>query len=352
MTDELKLTLPERAPKQHRPPILVVSLLIAVLIAAAANLAVSLAGRTAPAQGDLQQVKLRELALKLEQQDLKERAIATWKQVLECPSLGGTERAKIWYRIGTLSQDSGQDEAALDAYYRSEAHANVKEIAPEIARRVQECLEHLGKFADLQSELKERTSPQAEPQKPGAVIVAEIGPRKITLEELDRRIEKMIDLQLEQFASALPAEERAKQREALLKRFATPEARTSELRRFLMEEVLTRKAREDKLQQDPAVKELLAMTERAILAHKEMGRELADKIHITDSDLKNYYEAHKGDFKEKKEGKADTQKGFEEARPEVYAALRRQKEQEIQEAVLSSLEKKYDVVLHNDALKK
>ena len=81
-----------------------------------------------------------------------------------------------------------------------------------------------------------------------------------------------------------------------------------------------------------------------------MGRELSDKIHITESDVKTYYEAHKADYTEKKEGQAQKQKTFEEARPEVYAALRRQKEQEVQEGLLSSLEKKYDVVIHNDAL--
>jgi hypothetical protein len=295
---------------------------------------------------------LKDLALKLEQQDLKEPALTAWRQYLESPSIGSQERAKVWYRMGVMEQEAGRDEAALDAYYRSEAHASLKDVAPEIARRVQECLEHAGKYSDLQHELRTRTSPNTEPQKSGSAVVAEIGPRKVTLEELDRRIEKMIDLQLEQFASALPAEERAKQREALLKRFATPEARSAELRRFLMEEVLTRKAREDKLAQDPAVKDLLAMAERQILAGKEMGRELSDKIHITDSDLKNYYEAHKAEYKEKREGQAEKQKTFDEARPEVYAALRRQKEQEVQESLLAALEKKYDVVIHNDAIKK
>lgn len=350
MADELKLTLPERAPQKQGPPRLVIALLAACVLLAAATLAAVLLAPSGQRSADLPPSKLKDLALKLEQQDLKEGAVAAWIEYAGTPGLGAEEKAKVWYRIGTLEQAAGHDEPALDSYYRSEAHAAVKEIAPDIARRVQECLEHSGKYADLQHELRERTSPQAEPVRPGAVVVAEIGPRKVTLEELDRRIERMIDLQLEQFASGMPAEERAKQREALLKRFATPEARAAELRRFLMEEVLTRQAREDKLQEDPAVKDLMATVERQILASREMGKELGAKIHITDSDLKNYYEAHKAEFKEKKEGQAERQKSFEEARPEVYAALRRQKEQEVQQELFAALEKKYDVVVHNDAL--
>jgi hypothetical protein len=352
MADELKLTLPEREPKKHGPPKMVLLLLVLTVLLGAANLAVLLGRRSPSPAGDLPASKLKEVALKLEQQDLREGALAAWRQYLQSPGLGGDERAKIWYRVGTLEQEAGRDEAALDAYYPSEAQASLKEIAPEIARRVRECLEPSGKFAALQHELRERTSPEPGPAKPGSAIVAEIGPRKVTLEELDRRIEKMIDLQLEQFGSALPADERAKQREALLKRFSTPEARDQQLRRFLMEEVLTRKAREDKLQQDPAVKDLLAMAERTILSHKEMGKELSDKVHITESDLKNYYEAHKADFKEKRQGEAEKQKSFEEARPEVYGALRRQKEQEVQEELFTALEKRYDVVIHNAALGK
>ena len=352
MSDELKLTLPDRPTKKSEPIRLVVALLLLVLVLVLAAVALIWRRGNAPETGGLSPAKMKEVALKLEQQDLKGQATAAWRDYMRSPGLSNTECAKVWYRIGTLEQDASNYEAALGAYYRSEAYASVADIAPEIARRVQECLERSGKFADLQHELRERTSAAASPVKAGDVIVAEIGPRKVTLEELDRRIEKMIDLQIEQFGSALPADERAKQREALLKRFATPEARTQELHRFIMEEVLTRKAREDKLAQDPSVQDLLAMAERQILASKEMGKELSDKIHITESDVKNYYEAHKADFKEKKEGQPEKQKTFDEARPEVYGALRRQKEQEVQQELCGALEQKYDVVIHNDALKK
>ena len=69
-------------------------------------------------------------------------------------------------------------------------------------------------------------------------------------------------------------------------------------------------------------------------------------------DLRNFYEAHKAEFKEKKDGGSERQKTFEEARPEVYASLRRQKEQEVQGELFTELGKKYDVVLHIDALGK
>jgi hypothetical protein len=100
------------------------------------------------------------------------------------------------------------------------------------------------------------------------------------------------------------------------------------------------------------VRDLLDMTERQILAQQEMRKELSNRIHITELDLKTFYEAHRADYTEKKEGSADRQKTFEEARPEVYASLRRQKEQEVQGELFATLGQKYDVVLHGDALGK
>ena len=353
MSDELNLTLPERkAPQVKKSHLNTILLCVAILLLAAVIVLNLTFFRGVGGSRGIPPEKLKDLAVKLEQQGIKSRALGIWREYLSLPGLSSEERAKVWYRVGVLEQEAGDDEAALEAFYRSEAEAALKDLAPEIAIKVQESLERSGKFASLHHELKDRTSTGVQDAgKGGGVIVAEIGPRKVTLEELDRRIEKMIDLQLDQFASAIPADERAKQREALLKRFSTPEARAQELRRFLMEEVLTRKAREDKLQSDPAVQDLLRVAERQILASKEMGRELSSKINITESDIKNFYEAHKSEYKEKKEKEPERQKSFEEARPEVYSALRRQKEMEIQEELLKSLEKKYDVVIHNDALK-
>jgi hypothetical protein len=350
MTDELNLTLPERRPAGSRLPKPVLALLLILAILAAANLAVSVRKRAVQSPQGLSPSKLKEVALKLEQRDLKGEAVSAWREVLASPGSNAEERAKIWFRVGSLEQEAGHDGAALAAYYRSEAEAFLKDMAPEISLRVQQCLEHSGQFADLQHELRERTNPQGAPPKAGDAVVAEIGPRKVTLEELDRRIERTIDLQLGQFATALPAEERAMQREALLKRFSTQAARESELQRFLTEEVLVRKAREDRLPQDPAVRDLLEMAERQILAQQEMRGELSSRIHITELDLKTFYEAHKADYKEKKEGAAERQKTFEEARPEVYASLRRQKEQEVQGEMFAALVRKYDVVLHREAL--
>lgn len=178
MSDELKRTLPDRQRIRERPSKAIVALLILVATLAAANLFVALKKGAGPSSGELASSKLKEVALKLEQRDVKDEALLAWREVATSRELNAEDRAKVWYRIGSLEQEAGRDGAALDAYYRSEAQAALKDIAPDIAVRVQQCLEHSGKFADLQHELRERTAPLASAPKASDVVVAEIGPRK------------------------------------------------------------------------------------------------------------------------------------------------------------------------------
>ena len=300
MADELNLGLPERKTTARGSQKLAITLLFFLIVVGVANLVVAIYGperRKATSQvARLAASDTRDLALKLEKQSLWDQATVTWREYLALTDLDAKGRAKIWYRIGKLHQDAGEPEQALAAYYRSESHAEVPELKSDINRRVQECLEMAGRFAALRYELEDRVG--VEKTATGETVVAEIGAHKITKADLDRRIEEQIERQLALMAPSLTEEDCNARKDMMLKRLASEPVRRQALNQLILEEILYRKAREDKLTEDPTVRASIRGAERSILAQRVLEREYTEQIKILPGDLKIYYEAHRQDFME------------------------------------------------------
>jgi parvulin-like peptidyl-prolyl isomerase len=306
MTEELDFSIPacEEKRAQWGSKLLVI-LTVIVLIAVLANMCIVLMHKGVTSESiegsALTAEQHKDLALKLEKQELNRASVAAWKEYLKAASLGGEKAARIWYRIGKIYQADHQYDLALDAFYRSEAYARPEDISPEIARRVQESLESMGKFAALRYELADRVGTggiTTESSSHDAVdpLVAEIGPQRITKSDLDRRIERLIETQISQYASYLPEEEANKRKEDMLKQYSTDSQRQVFLSQYIAEEILYRKARESGLMDDPDVRVRLRDMERSLLAGKVLEKEFADEIKITPGDLETYYEAHKEEY--------------------------------------------------------
>lgn len=298
MSGELNLTLPERKknvgiPKSLYFLVVVIAILgishIMLLLQVSNKIALP---ATTPNFSSEQQ---KELALKLEKASLPEPAAQAWKRYLEHASLEPGERASIYYRVGKLYEESAAYEKAVEHYYYAEATAHVAEISSEISRRVQLCLENLGKFAALRYELSDRVGIGTQ-QDAGGEVIAEIGPHKFTRAELDKRIEAALEQQLAMYGAVLPPEELKKQKEAAFKQFTSSENRMRLLQQFLAEEILYRQARETKIAEKPEVQAFLRDTERKILAQKVMENECTDKIRIMESDIQTYYQAHQKEY--------------------------------------------------------
>jgi hypothetical protein len=353
MTDKLDFSLPERnadPSTSFSKTAIVLNMIILLMVCGIMVLLLKRIGKEtgAPKRCLLSDTSQKELALKLEQQGLQDAAAGAWIEYINIADQKPADTARIWYRIGKLFQDARQYEKALDAFYRSEHFAKPEDISTDISRRVQECLESMGKFAALRDELASRVG-----MKNSAVdnsstsdrssVVAEIGAQKITLSDLDHRIEKEINRQLSMIAPYMTDDAKNQQKETLLKQFSTTSQRERILNQFLAEEILYREARSSKLMEDPEVQSEIQNQERALLAQKVIQKAYADLIKITPGDLTTYYEAHKDEYE-------NQQKKFADVQNEVYVALRAQKEQEVREYLLSQLKEKYDVVIHTSAL--
>jgi len=289
--------------------------------------------------------KLEELALKFEDQKLSGAAARAWAEYLESARPGDEDAARIWFRVGKLYQEASDYERALEAYYRSEALAKTDDLGDEISKRTAECLEALGKYAALNYELESRTAVAKSDSTGGKDVLAEVGTWKITRGDLDQMIEAEIDMQLSQLAGSLTPDEKRAQKQRLLDEVLKQGERDKWLQRFIAEEMLYRRAREEKLMDDPGYQALTRNLERKILAQKLLDQEFAKQIAIKPEDVKAYYDAHKDEFK--KDGK---EQAFEQVKNDVYGAVRMQKEMEIQQRVLGELKDRYNVVLHTSKL--
>ncbi len=332
-------------------------LLILLFVTAVANLGVSMgffSFNPASAPPETRIIpgpdKQKALALKLEEQGLSRPAARAWEQYLAVANPDAEEIALVWYRIAGQLQDAGDYEKALAAYYRSESFAAREDIAAEIALRVQECLEALGKFSALRHELADRVgldpdeTKASENTKPktNEKILAEIGMQKITRTDLDHHIEALIDGQMGLTKSAMPEQNRLARKKDLFSQLASPENHRMVLGQLIAETLLYRKARETGLADDPKIREMLDARKKSLLAQAYVEKILSERIHLTAADLKTYFEANPETFKTED----NPEPVFEDVKTAVYQSLYAQKAEEIRQSLLSSLKDEYDVVIH------
>ena len=343
--DKIDFSLPRKKTKVSKISIVILGLVILLIIIGILNL---LFPYILPPEGKSMNVNLtgmiaesqKDLAMKLQKNGLYGEAVEAWKDFMALDQPGNKERASIWYTIGKLHQDAGEYEAALTSYYRSEGLFVNNDLSQDLASRIQYCLEVLGKFAALRYELAERVGIGEEPK--GEEIVAEIGPEKISLADLDRKIENYIDLLISQYASYLDAQALNRQKEELFKQFSTEEGKFEILNQYIVSEILYRKAREDNIADDPVTRSLLNETEKQILGQQLLNQNITQKINITENDLKMYYDANKAKYITE-EG---IQQSFEEVSGQVLTDLRSEKEIEAQQQLIEELRARYDVVVY------
>jgi peptidyl-prolyl cis-trans isomerase C len=300
MTERLNLSLPPRPEPALRLGT-VKALLLLLLAVSVAVLAAVLWTRPAgvPRAGVVLPAEtIKELALKLEKQDLVQPAVAAWREYLEAAAPDREEGARVWYRVGKLLHAAGRPDEALEAYYRSEACAPLAELRDELGRRAQECLESLGKVTALRHELTGRVAADDRAKAGADEILAEIGSLKITRADLDLAIERQVENQLAVLASVYPPDALREQKEATMREWSGDEARGRFLQQMVLEETLYRKAREEHLHDDAATRRQLQDMERKMLAKRVYDRALAERIQITPLDAQNHYAAHKDLFRE------------------------------------------------------
>jgi peptidyl-prolyl cis-trans isomerase C len=304
MDEKLDFSLPQKKSKGSVAGVLTVLLLLVLAALTAANLVVTLSAGQKPAvpTRGLSAEQVKSLATKLAERNLYPQAAAAWQDYLATAKLDGPGQARILFQIGTLLQKAGLYGQAIEHFYRSEAAAELGELAPQINAHVKECFENLGEFSALRYELMDRTSIDSS-QVAGGKVVAEIGAEKITESQLDALIEQSIENQLAPMAAFMTPEQLNEQKKRALEQTRSPQAKQEFLQGWLAQEILYRQALQDNLSDKPEVKKRVHELMRNALSQQLMNEQLASRIHITDTDLQTYYTANKSQYVEPERAK-------------------------------------------------
>ncbi|MBI3270217.1 MAG: peptidyl-prolyl cis-trans isomerase [Planctomycetes bacterium] len=239
---------------------------------------------------------LRAVALKLEERSLPAEAARAWEQAVAAEASPPADRAQVLYRIGKLHADAGDFERAAGALVRAELAAPADaDLKAKIGQRLVECLRRLGRYGEVGRELSRRVEVGGDKTGKGKIVATYAG-EELTEADVDRALERRVDQMLALQAGLAPAgPERAAQRQALLERFAEPETRNRFLQDLLQTELLCRRARELKLDQDDEFREASRSLEEKLLADRLVAKEL-EKLQPTDVDLEAHYKSNASDF--------------------------------------------------------
>ncbi|HUW18200.1 MAG TPA: peptidyl-prolyl cis-trans isomerase [Sedimentisphaerales bacterium] len=300
MEEKLDFSLPEKKQRNSFPTVLLVLLLLILVGLTSAVLFVVMSRKDAVSEVKARSFsaeQTKQLAGKLAQRNLYDRAARVWQDYLAVGELTDAERAKALFQIGTLLEKANSYAEAIEYYYRSEITARLAELEPQINAHIKDCFEKLGKFSALRYELIDRTSFKKSDQA-GGKVVAEIGAEKITEADLDAKIENDIENRLSMWAAFMTDDQLKEQKKKMLEQYKSTEAKQRYLQSWLTQEILYRQALEEQLTEKPEVKKLLEEQARGILSQHIMNQQLAARINITETDLQTYYTANKSSYVE------------------------------------------------------
>ena len=104
------------------------------------------------------------------------------------------------------------------------------------------------------------------------------------------------------------------------------------------------------LHEDPDVVEMSRRVERKLLTSQVLAREYANSVSVTEDEMRAWYRANGA----KLAGVAGLGGGqvppLDDVKDQVYAAVRLEKELQVQSALLEMLTDRYDVVIHASRL--
>ena len=276
--------------------------------------------------------KQKEYANELKEQGLFLQSVTEFKKIQEKGSLSKKEDANLSYLIGKIYMENMNDyQNALAEFIRVKVLLPESDLTLEVNTRTIECLERLGKNLDAQREMEKYSTLNKKPEMSKGTVVAKIRNRNVTKEEMDNEIRKLPSYVQEMY------KEDAKKVEFL--------------RQFIATELMYDSAKRRNFENDKDIVEKAFQVKKSFMVQKLLEEEIRGKMNISESDLKNYYEAHKKDYVEKDKDKKEKQKSFEESLENVKQACVSEKQQEIYQQLINQLLKAEKVTIYEDVFK-
>ncbi len=194
-------------------------------------------------------------------------------------SLKKTELAKICYELGNIYMGLYKYENALKYFYRSEMLDKNASFKDDLNEKVVEALEKLGMSSQAEYELGSRTSINNKPAVNNKRIIARIGKREITEDEINQAINNLSPWMKDKMQNK--------------------KERAGFIRQYVANEVLYEEAKKLGIDKTAQIRRRTGDFNKQIVIQEYIKEQLNRKLHIDPSDVKLYYEANKDKYTEK-----------------------------------------------------
>jgi hypothetical protein len=276
-------------------------------------------GSLSPAQFDVSQQQ--NFASELVDNKLYSQAIVEYDKLLDRGKLDKSKQANINYIVGDIYLNYLNDyENAAARFVKAKFLNPESELKDKINKNLVICFERMGRSLEAQKQLERSTQlGQTETQRTGGVVVARIGDREITMDDLENEIEKLppsVQAQFKDKASKL--------------RF---------LQQYVGAELLYDTALRRGFDKDKDVTEGAFQMKKQLMINKLLTEQIPQNIEASENEIKLYYDAHKEDFADKK---------LDEVRPQIESELKRQKQQEAYNKLVTKMMEAEKVKIYDD----
>ncbi len=299
---------------------------ILVLVLAAAFAGCSRKGSGAEGQ------KIREYANALYNRELYGQAVREYENYLNSYRVSDAQKSNITFTIANIYFERLHDyENALANYLRIKHVYPDKKLETQVDQQIIACLERLNRSGQAKQALDEATAldpSKVQSPRPGKVI-ARIGSRPITNEDLNFQLGQLPDYMRDQFRDK--------------------SQRLEFLRNYIATELFFDAAKRKGLDRDKDVIEGAFQAQKSLMVQKYLQEEIAPQIKVSADDLRLYYQANTDKYAEKDaKGRTKRQKSFEEAQKQVQEDYVREKQQQAMQQLLGRMMTAEKVEVYDD----
>ncbi len=273
-----------------------------------------------PARPDYNSAK--SYAITLVNNELYQRAYDQLDFIVNNYHLSDKEAGSLLQQMGEIGAEHLHNpRLALAAYYRLKAYYPDHPLAGEVDRDIIQQLDKLGRGNQAQRLLEKKVSlgqPASEVEP--SSIVAKIGDRAITVEEIENAI------------SMLPP--------SLASQFKGKQAKLQFARSYIGQQLMYEAALRAGYDKQPEVQERFKDAQREVLANVYFQDKVANRVDIDPTDVEIYYQSHKSEFGAP----------LDEVRGEVAEAAKMEEMAKLQQKLLEGLLEEQNVELFPENL--
>ncbi len=272
-------------------------------------------------KGKLDVSRQQDFASQLVDNKLYSQAIAEYDKLLDSGELEVKKQANISYIVGNIYLNYLRDyENAAARFVKARFLNPESELKEKINKNLVICFERMGRSLEAQKQLERSTGlGQSETRKEGGVVVARIGEREISMTDLENEIEK------------LPP--------SVQTEFTDKKGKLEFLQQYVGAELLYDTALRRGFDKDKDVIEGAFQMKKQLMINKLLTEEIPQDIQISETEMKLYYDSHKGDFEDRE---------LSEVKAQIESELKRDKQQEAYSKLVQRMMEAEKVKIYDD----